>query len=111
MSGIRTRNFAHTNDPRKHKASMKYYPKGALFWFVCNAYGEPLGTAIYIKCVPDRKRVAREKALEAYDLSAPPISKRLSADAGMIDLRQSGVKPKLYQERVPQKGGYKAISL
>ena len=32
-----------------------YYPSGALCWFECNQYGDPLGSVYYAKKIPDMK--------------------------------------------------------
>lgn len=47
----------HGDKRYSHEETKKYYPKGALCWFECNQYGEPLGTAIFIETVPRRKLV------------------------------------------------------
>jgi len=32
-----------------------YYPSGALCWFECNRYGDPLGAVYYVRKIPDMK--------------------------------------------------------
>lgn len=37
-------------DPKTKK---HYHPKGALCWFSCNQYGDPMGEVVFIKRVPE----------------------------------------------------------
>lgn len=39
---------------RKSGQYKKYTPKGALFWFKCNRFGEMTGESVYIKNIPDK---------------------------------------------------------
>ena len=56
LTSYRTRDHMHGDKHYKHEHTKKYYPKGALFWFECNQYGEPTGTAVFIETVPRKIR-------------------------------------------------------
>lgn len=63
LSNYRTREHMHRGK-YKHKATMKYFPKGALFWFPCDRYGAINGDPIFIKRVPDKSAPYEREALE-----------------------------------------------
>lgn len=56
LCAYRTRDHMHGDKRYKHEDTKKYYPHGALFWFECNQYGEPTGTAIFIEKIPRRMK-------------------------------------------------------
>ena len=79
-----------------------YVPRGALFWFSCNQYGDFTGSCWFIKTVPDmdlmltsyfgtgyRKRKQKEKK------TVPQI---FTDDITLETNKFSHIKPKLYQK-------------
>ena len=100
LSAYRTRDHMHGSKRYKHSSTTKYCPEGALFWFECNVYGEPTGSALFIKTIPDKTISAydegftRLKAALAY---RPSTRELLTTNPLLVDLVQSGVKPKLHQ--------------
>lgn len=101
LSHYRTRDHMYyPNKKSSHKKSQKYYPKGALFWFECNQYGDPTGSAVFVKRIPDAAIIGVDegkKRLRQSLLQKPTIAKLLSQEPLSTYLLQSGVKPKLYQ--------------
>ncbi len=108
LSKYRTRDHIHDPDSKHYDQTKKYYPEGALFWFECNNYGEATGTAVFVKCVPDRKGYKDDGGKQRFDeaLSKTPTAKDLfSSDPFAKCLEQSGVKPRMFQysQRVSNK--------
>ena len=109
MSAYRTRDKMYKKGRGKRsKAMMKYYPKGALFWFPCDIYGIQKDAALFIKRVPDKKHTGntnffkqdqgftRLKQAWAY---RPSIKEILSHEPAHLDMPYSNIKPKLRQGR------------
>lgn len=103
MCNYRTRDHAH-GDPRySYEETRKYYPKGALFWFECNKYGEPLGTAIFIIKVPLNKNVRFAESdggfnrLKAAISVKPKLNEVLANEPNYETDIYSKIKPKLVQ--------------
>jgi len=100
MSHYRTRDHMHQSGNYRHERTKKYYPKGALFWFECNEYGEAEGPAVFVKFVPDPDIVKTDNGKQrlddalSHELSAADI---LCRDPWSVSLNQSGIKPKLVQ--------------
>lgn len=100
LSAYRTRDHMHNSRKYKHHQTKKYHPEGALFWFECNIYGEPIGSAIFIKCIPDKTIHGRDgglarlkQALSVRPSTAHLLSRLFWAEPHVF----SGVKPKLHQ--------------
>ena len=100
LSAYRTRDHMHNSRKYKHYQTKKYHPEGALFWFECNIYGEPIGSAIFIKCIPDKNIHGRDgglarlkQALSVRPSTAHLLSRLFWAEPHVF----SGVKPKLHQ--------------
>lgn len=100
LSAYRTRDHIHNSKKYKHYQTKKYHPEGALFWFECNIYGEPIGSAIFIKCIPDKTIHGRDgglarlkQALSVRPSAAHLLSRLFWAEPHVF----SGVKPKLHQ--------------
>lgn len=92
----------HGDKRYSHEETKKYYPKGALCWFECNQYGEPLGTAIFIETVPRRKLVKTDsghKRLMAARAYVPPIKTALAREPTCEVNPFSCIKPRLNQGR------------
>ena len=101
MSAYRTRDKNYMTH-RKGKATQKYYPEGALFWFPCDIYGNIKGAALYIKHVPDPelKKLGADQGFARYKeaiAKRPRTSEKFIKDKHMYDLKDSNVKPKLRQ--------------
>lgn len=45
--------FMSSYQKKDYKTKKHYHPRGALCWFSCNQYGDPMGTAVFIKRVPE----------------------------------------------------------
>lgn len=92
----------HGDKHYKHEETKKYYPKGALFWFECDEYGEPLGTAVFIENVPRKHKgptdsgLRRLKAARQY---IQPLKTALAREPTCMEHSDSCVKPKLIQGR------------
>ena len=100
LSRYRTRDHMHKARYYNHVYTKKYYPHGALFWFECNDYGEATGPAVFVKRVPDHeydKQDNSKQRLEEALSYSPSTSELFSRNPWVIDLPQSGVKPKLWQ--------------
>lgn len=106
LSHYRTRDHMHGSKKYRHEYTKKYYPKGFLCWFECDQFGQQTGRAIIIKRVPDHSDVKTDAGMEILkqDQGAPALWERFSRDCTATNLQESGVKPVLYQERVPKRG-------
>ena len=79
-----------------HKATKKYYPRGGLFWFECDKYGEQTGYSIFVMKVPSwsSKRKVDEGAknlIEYLNRESNPIE-RIGHDFYAEDMELSNVK-------------------
>lgn len=112
MSHYRTRDHMHADKRYKHEKTKKYYPKGGLFWFGCNAYGERDGPAVFVKNVPDKGFNTDDglNIVRRADEKVIPVKQVFSREPVFVDIEESCVKPKLYQERIPQ-GDYRSITM
>ena len=102
LSKYRTRDKAPNRRGRRSRASYKFYPKGALFWFPCDIYGVQNGPALFIKRVPDKtikgdNNDQGKQRYEAYLKYRPLMSEVLTRDKTMYPL--AVVKPKLAQDK------------
>lgn len=102
MSSYRTRDHMHGDTAYTHEETKKYYPKGALFWFICDRYGDELGPAVFIKCVPVKKGPTDSgyRRLLEGQAKRPLWSKIFTRESGFMPLGTSGIKAIL-----PQSGG------
>lgn len=102
LCSYRTRDHMHGDKRYKHEDTKKYYPRGALCWFECNQYGEPLGTVIFIEKVPRSKRgktdSGMQRLLEARSY-IPPIKTVLAREPTCEVNPYSCIKPRLAQGR------------
>lgn len=79
-----------------------YIPKGALFWFTCNEYGDFTGSCFFIKNVPDEKLMKESffgtgyRKLILKKKEPPSLLKKLNSDARLVEHKT--VKPKLRQK-------------
>ena len=55
-----------------------YYPKGALCWFECNQYGDPIGTVYIARKIPDLKFLALPKKQRGYQQLLKKYKRKLS---------------------------------
>lgn len=55
-----------------------YYPSGALCWFECNQYGDPLGPVYYIKRIPDLKMLEQSRYDRGYKKLIKEKQKKLT---------------------------------
>lgn len=104
LSSYRTRDHHHKDEKYSIEETRKYYPKGALFWFLCNEYGERAGPALFIHRVPilsanieidsGKKRIESGK----YNIDTS-INGILARRHKTMDLDESNVKIKLVQRR------------
>lgn len=103
LRSYRTRDHMHGDRHYKKENTMKYYPKGALFWFSCDIYGRPDGLSIFIERIPQKRK--RETAdggfrrLKAARARVMPIQEKLSREPRADPLETSVVKPKLVQRK------------
>lgn len=83
---------------RKH-----FHPRGSLCWFSCNQYGDPTGTTIFIKKVPEWRYIfdfsnrgyqqlkrERERVREANEL--------LTSDVWAEQMKFTDIKMRLHQK-------------
>ena len=113
LSNYRTRDHMHGSRRHTYESTKKYYPEGFLCWFTCNQFGDQIGEAILIKKVPDRTKRKTDDGARflAYENERViPLWEKFSKDDSMTDYPQTGVKPQLYQDRVPT-GGEHAVTL
>lgn len=105
MCNYRTRDHMHGDKKYKHEDTKKYFPKGALFWFECNQYGEPNGTAIFIKKVPVNPDVSffeldiGFRKLKEAKKTKPKLKEILSKEPTYEINDYSNIKPRLVQQR------------
>ena len=105
MCNYRTRDHMHGSEKYDHEQTKKYYPKGALFWFECNRYGEPLGTAIYIKKVPVNEHFTFKnvdqgfKRLKEAMNKVPKLNEVIAKEPNYEINDYSNIKPRLVQQR------------
>lgn len=103
LCGYRTRDHMHGDRNYTHEETKKYYPKGALFWFECNEYGEPGKYAVFITRVPieSKKRLtdAGFKTLKEKRNQAVPMKTILSREPACEVNVYSEIKPRLPQRR------------
>lgn len=95
MRFYRTREHMHKGK-YIHKATKKYYPRGGLFWFECDKYGEQTGYSIFVMKVPSwsSKRKVDEGAknlIEYLNRESNPIE-RIGHDFYAEDMTLSNVK-------------------
>ena len=92
----------HGDKKYDHEETKKYYPKGALFWFECNKFGEPLGSAVFIEKIP-RKIKGKEDSgmqrLEAARAYIRPLKLALAREPTCEVNPYSCIKPRLKQGR------------
>jgi len=102
MSSYRTRDHMHGDQAYTHEETKKYYPKGALFWFVCDRFGEAIGPAVFIRRVPVKSRQTDQgyRRLIEEQAKRPLWSTIFTRETGSMPLETSGVKAIL-----PQSGG------
>lgn len=93
---------------RDKAGGRKYFPRGALCWFECNRYGEPLGSVYYIKQVPDTSMYFVTKTGHVFAQNTyrkfmeakarkKSINEILSGDIKLEKYYLSHKKPILYQ--------------
>lgn len=102
LCSYRTRDHPHGNRHYTYEETKKYYPKGALFWFECNKYGEPGEYAIFITRVPRNikgKTDAGFQMLKERMKITKPLKEILSQEPAYEANPFSQVKPKLVQRR------------
>ena len=103
LCGYRTRDHMHGDKRYKHEETKKYYPKGALFWFACNRYGEPGDYAILITKIPIQGKFSDGDAgfrrLLSKQNEKPLMSSVLSSEPNCEMNVYSHIKPKLFQGR------------
>ena len=102
LLSYRTRDHMHGDKYYTHEETKKYYPKGALFWFACNQYGEPAGYAILITRVPAPVKEKSDSGFQRLKESmarVPPVKTILSREPACEMNPYSNVKPKLPQRR------------
>lgn len=91
----RTREHAH-KEKYIHEATKKYYPKGGLFWFECDKYGEQTGCTIFVMKVPSipkgRRADGGSKALAEFLRHESNPLERIGTDYYLEDLELSDVK-------------------
>jgi hypothetical protein len=100
LSHYRTRDHRHRAKYYNHVHTKKYYPKGALFWFECNEYGEVTGPAVFVKNVPDKTITKQDNGKERLEEAlsySPSVNELFSRNPWAMDLLASAVKPKLWQ--------------
>lgn len=100
LSRYRTRDKAPNRRGKRSRASYKFYPKGALFWFPCDIYGVQKGPALFIKRVPDKSIKQSDQGKQRYESFLqyrPLMSEVLTRDKTMYPL--AVVKPKLAQDK------------
>ncbi len=86
-----------------------YHPEGALCWYSCNQYGEPLGEVIYIRNVPIKSLMwsfsfKKRFRMNGFDKSVE--FKDLFAKEPGCEICKT-VKPELYQAKKTKKGNEK----
>jgi len=100
LCSYRTRDHMHGDKHYDHEKTKKYYPKGGLFWFECNEYGEKTGAAIFIKKVPDVARNGKtDYGFTEYKEKTrhvPTVSQILSKEPNEELYAQANIKPKTY---------------
>ena len=98
LSNFRTREHMHRGKYR-HKATLKYFPRGALFWFPCDKYGAINGPPIYIKHVPDKTAPCEREALEFLRTNEAKYTQGKAVgrlqESNLTDLSYSDVKVKM----------------
>lgn len=109
LSAYRTRDHVH-NDPKyTHEETKKYYPKGALFWFECDKYGDIEGPALFVKRVPEKNKSLDHgfKMLKEAWQHTKDIKELLLGEEEAIDLKESHVIIKLPQKTSSYHYNYK----
>ena len=79
--------------------------QGAMFWYECNIYGDPIGNIIFIKQVPDMSYTGRAELRDSeLDIRLKNRKEKdeswitkLSKERYACDLPNSSYKPKLLQ--------------
>lgn len=86
MSNFRTRDHMHGSTRFKHKDTLKYTPKGALFWFECDEYGDRTGPALFIKMFPDKSYPIEDKInlLRSFQENQDDLLENLSVAPGFV---------------------------
>lgn len=98
----RTRDHMHGDKKYDYEETKKYYPKGALFWFECNKFGEPLGSAVFIEKIPRKikgKTDGGMQRLEAARAYIRPLKLALAREPTCEVNPYSCIKPRLKQGR------------
>ena len=89
-----------TQDKMKGK---HYIPRGGLFWFTCNQYGDLTGSCYFIKSVPDQELYATSyfgTYRKRKPKEVPTLPKVFTDDKTVEEHKQSSVKPRLYQKQI-----------
>ncbi len=101
LTDYRTRDHMHGSKKYSHEETKKYYPKGAMFWFACNEYGEPGNHAVFITTVPAKKSGPDEgfQRLRQAQQKVPEPKEVLSGEPYQTENTHSTYKPHLPQRR------------
>lgn len=89
-----------TQDKMKGK---HYVPKGGLYWFTCNQYGDFTGSCFFIKEVPDMKLMEESYLGTGYrklinkKKPVPTLPEALCKDKHLLENVLHERKPKLKQ--------------
>lgn len=104
LCAYRTRDHMHGDKHYKHHQTKKYYPKGGMFWFECNQYGEPCGSALFIMRVPVGKKNTDSgfTRLKEAQQKEPSLIDLLSNEISFEDNPTTSMKAKLVQRREPK---------
>ena len=86
-----------------------YHPEGALCWYSCNQYGEPLGGVIFARKVPVKELMWSFELKKKFRMNAfnktVEFKELFSREKGYEDYKTT--KPKLYQPVRKTKKGRK----
>jgi len=102
-------NFLSVYQTQDHFKGKHYHPEGALCWYSCNQYGEPLGGIIFVRKVPVKELMwsfAYKKKFRMSGFNKTVEFKEVfSREPRYEDYKT--VKPKLYQSVRKTKKGRK----
>lgn len=100
LCSYRTRDHMHGDKKYKHADTKKYYPKGGLFWFECDQYGQKAGAAIFIKRVPDLRNHKKVDdnftRYKEHKERVPSAAEILSREPNEELYTYANIKPKTY---------------
>ena len=84
-----------------------FHPKGALCWYSCNKYGDPLGDVIFIKKVPEWRWIydfanRGFQQLKRTLSAKPKLNEVLSSDVQEEQMKFTDTKMQLHQQSFTQ---------